>query len=164
LATVRETPSTWSRAASAPTTISPLLQAVTVLGTALTPAADNDTVATAEQLLQRHHTDDGALGLLTAPLLALLWAGRSDRATVWGDVLLGRPVTQHAPVWRAVIRAVRAEAALRVGDLPGAEHHARAALEDMPAAAWGVAIAGPLATLVACATESGRFSEAERWL
>ncbi|RLK24982.1 regulatory LuxR family protein [Micromonospora sp. M71_S20] len=164
LATVRETPSTWSRAANAPTTISPLLQAVTVLGTALTPAADNDTVATAEQLLQRHHTDDGALGLLTAPLLALLWAGRSDRAAVWGDVLLGRPAAQHAPVWRAVIRAVRAEAALRVGDLPGAEHHARAALEDMPAPAWGVAVAGPLATLVACATESGRFSEAERWL
>ncbi|WP_307854502.1 AAA family ATPase [Micromonospora sp. C31] len=164
LATVRETPSTWSRAASAPTTISPLLQAVTVLGTALTPAADSDTVATAEQLLQRHHTDDGALGLLTAPLLALLWAGRSDRATVWGDVLLGRPVAQHAPGWRAVVRAIRAEAALRVGDLPGAEHHARAALEDMPAPAWGVAVAGPLATLIACATESGRFSEADRWL
>ncbi|SCG16958.1 regulatory protein, luxR family [Micromonospora echinofusca] len=164
LASVRETPSTWSRAANAPTAISPLLQAVTVLGTALTPAADNDTVATAEQLLQRHHTDDGALGLLTAPLLALLWTGRSDRAAVWGDVLLGRPVAQHAPGWRAVIRAIRAEAALRVGDLPGAEHHARAALEEMPAPAWGVAVAGPLATLVACATESGRFSEADRWL
>ncbi|MEH0973682.1 AAA family ATPase [Micromonospora sp. CPCC 205546] len=164
LATVRQTPTTWSRAANAPTTISPLLQAVTVLGTALTPTADNDTVASAEQLLQRHHTDDGALGLLTAPLLALLWAGRSDRAAVWGDVLLGRPVAQHAPGWRAVIRAIRAEAALRVGDLPGAEHHARAALDDMPAPAWGVAIAGPLATLVAAATESGRFSEADRWL
>ncbi|MEE3921065.1 hypothetical protein V2I01_31455 [Micromonospora sp. BRA006-A] len=38
-----------------------------MLGTALTPTADNDTVQTAEQILQRHHTDDGALGLLTAP-------------------------------------------------------------------------------------------------
>ncbi|MEV5765457.1 AAA family ATPase [Micromonospora sp. NPDC052213] len=164
LATVRETPSAWARAASAPTTISPLLQAVTVLHTALTPTAENDTVATAEQLLQRHHTDDGSLGMLTAPLLALLWAGRSDRAAAWGDVLLGRPAARHAPVWRAVIRAVRAEAALRVGDLPGAEHHARTALEDIPAPAWGVAVAGPLATLVACATEAARLSEADRWL
>ncbi|MFG3708263.1 AAA family ATPase [Micromonospora sp. NPDC047670] len=164
LATVRETPSTWSRAASAPTTISPLLQAVTVLHAALTPAAENDTVATAEQLLQRHHTDDGSLGLLTAPLLALLWSGRSDRAAAWGDVLLDRPAARHAPVWRAVIRAVRAEAALRVGDLPGAEHHARTALSDIPAPAWGVAVAGPLATLVACATEAVRLSEADRWL
>ncbi|MER5337548.1 AAA family ATPase [Micromonospora sp. NPDC002717] len=164
LATVREAPTAWSRAASAPATISPLLQAVTVLHTALTPAAENDTVATAEQLLQRHHTDDGSLGLLTAPLLALLWAGRSDRAAAWGDVLLGRPAARHAPVWRAVIRAVRAEAALRVGDLPGAEHHARTALEDIPAPAWGVAVAGPLATLIACATEAVRLSEADRWL
>ncbi|MFI0796396.1 ATP-binding protein [Micromonospora rubida] len=164
LATIRETPSTWSRAATAPTTISPQLQAVTVLGTALMPTAENDTVATAEQLLQRHHTDDGALGLLTAPLLALLWAGRADRVTVWGDVLLNRPAARHAPVWRAIVRAVRAEAALRLGDLPGAEHQARTALADLPAPAWGVAIAGPLATLIGCATEAGRFAEADRWL
>ncbi|MFF3866363.1 ATP-binding protein [Micromonospora sp. NPDC001898] len=164
LATVRETPSTWSRAATAPTTISPQLQAVTVLGTALMPTAENDTVATAEQLLQRHHTDDGSLGLLTAPLLALLWAGRADRVAVWGDVLLNRPAARHAPVWRAIVRAVRAEAALRLGDLPGAEHQARTALADLPAPAWGVAIAGPLATLIGCATEAGRFAEADRWL
>ncbi|WP_320068581.1 helix-turn-helix transcriptional regulator [Micromonospora sp. RTGN7] len=164
LASVRETPSTWSRAATAPTTISPQLQAVTVLGTALMPTGEHDTVATAEQLLHRHHTDDGALGLLTAPLLALLWTGRSDRVVVWSDVLLDRTAVRHAPVWRAVVRAVRAEAALRLGDLPGAEHHARAALEDIPAPAWGVAIAGPLATLIASATEAGRFSEADRWL
>ncbi|WP_432957900.1 helix-turn-helix transcriptional regulator [Micromonospora haikouensis] len=164
LASVRETPSTWSRAATAPTSISPQLQAVTVLGTALLPNTDNDTVATAEQLLQRHHTDDGALGLLTAPLLALLWSGRCDRVVAWAEILLNRPAVRHAPVWRAVVRAVRAEAALRLGDLPGAEHHARAALEDIPAPAWGVAIAGPLATLIACATEAGRFAEADRWL
>lgn len=164
LASVRETPSTWSRAATAPTSVSPQLQAVTVLGAALMPAAEHDTVASAEQLLQRHHTDDGALGLLTAPLLALLWSGRADRAVAWCDVLLHRPAVRHAPVWRAVLRAVRAEAALRLGDLPGAEHHARAALEDLPAPAWGVAIAGPLATLIGCATEAGRFAEADRWL
>ncbi|MGC4807528.1 AAA family ATPase [Micromonospora sp. DT233] len=164
LASVRQTPSTWSRVGIAPTTISPQLQAVTVLGAVLMPTGENDPVAAAEQLLHRHHTDDGALGLLTAPLLALLWAGRPDRVAAWSDLLLDRVAVRHAPVWRAVVRAARAEAALRLGDLPGAEQHARAALADVPAPAWGVAIAAPLATLIAAATEAGRFTEADRWL
>ncbi|WP_328348227.1 helix-turn-helix transcriptional regulator [Micromonospora sp. NBC_00421] len=140
------------------------LHALTVLGSALTPAAEQDAVATAEQLLHRHHTDDGVLPVLTAPLLALLWSGRSDRVAVWSGTLLDRPAVRHTPVWRAVIRSLRAEAALRLGDLSGAEQHARAALEDLPVPAWGVAAAGPLATLIACATESGRHGEADQWL
>ncbi|MEU4565122.1 AAA family ATPase [Micromonospora sp. NPDC023956] len=140
------------------------LHALTVLGSALTPAAEQDAMATAEQLLHRHHSDDGVLPVLTAPLLALLWSGRSDRVAVWSGALLERPVVRHSPVWRAVIRALRAEAALRLGDLSGAEHHARSALEDLPVPAWGVAVAGPLATLIACATESGRHAEADQWL
>ncbi|SCL26377.1 regulatory protein, luxR family [Micromonospora pallida] len=140
------------------------LHALTILGSALTPAAEQDAVAAAEQLLHRHHTDDGVLPVLTAPLLALLWSGRSDRVAVWSAALLDRPSARHTPVWRAVIRALRAEAALRLGDLSAAEQHARAALEDLPIPAWGVAAAGPLATLIACATESGRYAEADQWL
>ncbi|SCG75789.1 ATP-binding protein [Micromonospora coxensis] len=142
----------------------PQLQALAALTAALTPTGEHDAVTAAEQMLHRHHGDDGTLPLLTAPLLALLWSGRADRVAVWGDLLLDRPAVRHAPVWRAVIRALRAEAALRLGDLPGAEDHARAALEDVPPPAWGVAVAGPLATLIACATEAGRFGEADRWL
>ncbi|SCL14064.1 regulatory protein, luxR family [Micromonospora nigra] len=164
LAAVRESSAAWGRTATAPTTGGLQLQALTVLGTALTPTGEHDAVTAAEQLLHRHHTDDGALPLLTAPLLALLWSGRADRVAVWSDLLLDRPAARYAPVWRAVLRALRAEAALRLGDLPGAEEHARAALEDLPAQAWGVAVAGPLATLITCATEAGRFAEADRWL
>ncbi|MEU6075133.1 AAA family ATPase [Micromonospora sp. NPDC047074] len=161
---VRETAHTWARVGTASAATSPSSQAVTLLAAALMPTAETDIVGAAEQFVQRHHTDDGALGVLTGALLALLWKGHSDRVAFWGDLLLDRPATRHAPVWRAVLRAVRAEAALRLGDLPGAEHHARAALEDLPPAAWGAAVAGPLATLVSCATEAGRFHEADRWL
>ncbi|WP_174530299.1 AAA family ATPase, partial [Micromonospora maritima] len=55
------------------------VQALSLLGAALTPAGDHDPVAGAEQLLHRHHGEDGMLPLLAAPLLALLWAGRADR-------------------------------------------------------------------------------------
>ncbi|WP_307825187.1 AAA family ATPase [Streptomyces sp. M2CJ-2] len=161
---VREAADTPSREAIAPDAVRPTLQAVSVLDAALAPAPDNDVRAAAEQLLQRHHADDGALGLLTAPLLALLWSGFAARAAVWGDTLLARPAVRHAPTLRAIVRAVRAEAALRLGDLTAAEQQARAALEDIPEQAWAVAVGGPLGTLVGCATEAGRFADADRWL
>ncbi len=164
LATVRETPSSWSRAATVPHSVSPSLQAVSVLGNALIPAGGNDTVGAAEQLLQRHHIDHGALGLLTAPLLALLCSGRAERVAVWGEVLLDLPAARYSPTWRAIVLAILAEAALRLGDLSTAEQRARAALEELPAPAWGVAVGGPLGTLITCATESGRLFEADRWL
>ncbi|WP_307847969.1 helix-turn-helix transcriptional regulator [Streptomyces durocortorensis] len=164
LRTVREDPGSWIRAAAAPHPASAQLQAVSVLGNALMPAGGVDTVAAAEQLLEQHHMDSGSLGLLTAPLLALLCAGRSDRVAVWGGRLLARPGLQHTPAWRGVVRAIHAEAALRLGDLDVAERGARSALEDLPAPAWGVAVGGPLGTLITCTTESGRLFEADRWL
>lgn len=114
--------------------------------------------------MQRHHTDDGATGPLATALTALLLAGRPDRVRTWTDVLLARPGARHAPTWRAILRALRAEAALRLGDLAEAEQQARTALQEVPAPAWGVAVAGPLATLVSAATESGNLHAADRWL
>ncbi|MEU6988358.1 AAA family ATPase [Streptomyces sp. NPDC046324] len=160
----RQSQSLWSKAATAPHSVSPLLQAVSVLGSALLPTDEVDSTAAAEQFLQRHHLDRGDRGLLVAPLLALLYAGRADRVVAWSGILLGRPEARHTPVWRGVVRSIRAEAALRLGDLAEAEQGARAALEDLPAPAWGVAVGGPLGTLISCATEAGRHAEADRWL
>lgn len=164
LGAVRENPSSWTGPATAPHSVSPQLQAVSVLGNALMPTGGVDTVAAAEQLLERHHLDSGSLGLLTAPLLALLCTGLSNRVAVWGERLLARPGVQHTPAWRGVVRAIHAEAMLRLGDLDAAERGARLALEDLPAPAWGVAVGGPLGTLITCTTESGRLFEADRWL
>lgn len=161
---VRTSQSLWSRAATAPHSVSPLLQSVSVLCAALHPTDEVDSTAAAEQFLQRHQLDRGNRGLLVAPLLALLYAGRADRVVAWSGTLLGRPEVSHTPAWRGVVRAIRAEAALRLGDLAEAEKGARAALEDLPAPAWGVAVGGPLGTLIACATEAGRHAEADRLL
>lgn len=164
LVSVRQSQGLWSKAATAPHSVSPLLQAVSVLGSALLPTNEVDTTAAAEQFLQRHHLDRGNRGLLVPPLLALLYGGRADRVVAWSGILLGRPEARHTPVWRGVVRSIRAEAALRLGDLAEAEQGARAALEDLPAPAWGVAVGGPLGTLISCATEAGRHAEADRWL
>ncbi|MEU7039242.1 AAA family ATPase [Streptomyces sp. NPDC046237] len=164
LVSVRQSQGLWSKAATAPHSVSPLLQAVSVLGSALLPTNEVDSTAAAEQFLQRHHLDRGNRGLLVAPLLALLYGGRADRVVAWSGILLGRPEARHTPVWRGVVRSIRAEAALRLGDLAEAEQVARAALEDLPAPAWGVAVGGPLGTLISCATEAGRHAEADRWL
>lgn len=161
---VRETPSTWSRATAAPTTVEPQLQAVTMLAAALTSSAGGDTAANAEQFIHRHYADHRALGPLTAALLALLYASRADRVATRSDLLLARPAVHHAPIWQAILHALRAEAALRLGDLSGAEQHAQAALQGIPPKAWGVVIGGPLATLIHSATETGRLNEADRWL
>lgn len=164
LSEVRENPGTWARAASASLALSPQLQAVTLLAAALMPTPENDVATTAEQIIQRYHPEDGALGLLIPPLLATLYTGHADRVVNWADRLLDRPGARHAPTWRAILHAIRGEAALRLGDLSSAEHHAQTAIEDMSPQAWGVAIAGPLATLISCATEAGRPNDAERWL
>ncbi len=161
---IRDAASQTGRPGATPAVGNPALQAMTVLAAALMPSADHDGVAAAEPVIQRHNTDDGAIGLLTAPLIALLYAGRPDRVAVWIDLLLDRPSVRHSPIWQAVLRAIRAEAAIRLGDLAAAQQHAHAALKEIPAQAWGVAIAGPLATLITCATESGRYAEADRWL
>ncbi len=161
---LRASQSLWGRAATAPHSVSPLLQSVSVLCSALLPTDEVDSTAAAEQFLQQHQLDRGNRGLLVAPLLALLYAGRADRVVAWSGTLLDRPEVCHTPAWRGVVRAIRAEAALRLGDLAEAEKGARAALEDLPAPAWGVAVGGPVSTLVACATETGRHAEADRLL
>jgi len=138
-------------------------EALTVLAASLLPDAPGDVAGAAEQVLQRHHSDSSTAGPLTAPLMALLWAGRADRAAAWTDVLLDRPHMRQSYSWHSVLLAIRAEAALRLGDLRGASRHAHQAWDAIPQA-WGVASAGPLATLIGCATTAHRLDEAERWL
>jgi DNA-binding CsgD family transcriptional regulator len=164
LASAKEAAGSRNRVTDVPHSAGPRLRALSVLGGALIPSAGSDTVVQAEQLLQQYHTDPGSLGLLAAPLVALLCAGRADRAAAWSETLLKRPPARHSPTWRGVVRANHAEAALRLGDHEAAERLARAALVDVPRAGWGIAVGGPLGTLITCATEQGRYAEADRWL
>ncbi|ONK11277.1 LuxR family transcriptional regulator [Streptomyces sp. MP131-18] len=144
--------------------VSPHLEALTVLHKALFPTPDYDVVARAEQIIRRHNSEVGAPGLLAGPLLGMLYVGRSDRVAAWTDTLLHHSTVRHAPIWQAILEGIRAEALLRLGDLRGSEQHARSALESITPQAWGVAVAGPLGTLITCATEAGRHHEADTWL
>ena len=143
---------------------SPGLETFGVLTAALGPTADEHVVTTAEHLLHRYSADAGAVGLLVPPLIAILYSGRPDRVVHWTESLMGQSPSHHAPTWMAIFRALRAEAALRLGDLPEAAEHARRALKEVTPQAWGVAIGIPLATLIMCAAESGRSNEMASWL
>jgi DNA-binding CsgD family transcriptional regulator len=139
------------------------LQAVTVLERALRNASGAD-VGEAEQILQRCELEGAAFGSVAAALAALICAGQADRATMWADVFLCRPSLGRVPAWQAILRAIRAESARRVGDLPVAETQGRTALTSMPPQAWGIAIGIPLATILLTATETGDFEQASRCL
>lgn len=162
LPTVRETPAMSLRTGALAAIATPALQVMSVLATALTAEPDGDPATAAEQILQRHGAE-GA-GMLAAPLLAMLYGGRASRVAAWADDVLGRPATRQTPIWSAIVHAIRAEAALRLGALPAAQRHAEQAVAEIPLSAWGVAVGGPLATLIMSAIESGRLADAERWL
>ncbi|WP_180929795.1 LuxR family transcriptional regulator [Streptomyces sp. AJS327] len=141
------------------------LDTMTLLADALIPErARPDTAPNAELMIRRYMADDGALGLMAAPLLALLYSGRPDLAADWTRALLKRPALGHAPTWKAIVHAIRGEAALRLGLLGEADEQARAALSVITPQAWGIAVAAPLSTLVGTATETNRFEDAVRWL
>jgi DNA-binding CsgD family transcriptional regulator len=150
-------------------TASPGLEALTILHKVLFPepecdVPDHDIVTRVEQIVRQHSSEVSAPGLLTGPLIALLSLGRSDRVAAWTDTMLHQSKARHTPVWQAILHSIRAESLLRLGDLTNAERHARSALESITPQAWGLAVAGPLGTLITCATETGRHHDADRWL
>jgi ATP/maltotriose-dependent transcriptional regulator MalT len=65
---------------------------------------------------------------------------------------------------QAMLSALRAEIAMRKGDVAAAREHGRAALEYIPAQSWGVAVGLPLATRLRAATVRGDYEEAVRLL
>ncbi|MGC5291377.1 AAA family ATPase [Micromonospora sp. DT231] len=124
------------------------------------PAPPDTGVAAAERALERLRRDDEAMEAAATALLHLVWADRSDRVLAWyaevGDADLNRLV----PTWRAILTAIRAEAALRLGDLREAQRLARAALQGVAAHDWGIAAGLPRSILLRAATEMGAYEQA----
>ena len=121
----------------------------------------------AEEVLQAARPSDGTQWgpqAAALALLALTYADRLDTAATWGDRLLARDPAAHSPVAGALYAAVRAEIALRLGDLPTACTLAQTALDRLPAAAWGTAVGLPLGTLVTAATRMGSHRAAAHHL
>lgn len=97
-------------------------------------------------------------------VLTLLHFDRADLAADWCERLMSDAADRSAPTWQAVFTAVRAEVAVRQGDLESAVERAETALALLPAKSWGVAIGMPLASLVVATTRMGQYEEASRWL
>ncbi|HET8684707.1 MAG TPA: AAA family ATPase [Micromonosporaceae bacterium] len=143
-----------------PATVSQEMRAAAVLATVLAQGADDDTIGGAEQVLQTFRIDDITFEPVAQALLALVYADRVDRAAAWCEILLKETADRRAPAWQALLAAVRAEVALRQGDLPAAERYAHSALTQLPSQSWGVAVGLPLACLLLARTEMGKYDEA----
>ncbi|NGY63511.1 helix-turn-helix domain-containing protein [Lentzea sp. NEAU-D13] len=95
-------------------------------------------------------------------VLTLIYADRLESAAAWCERLLhqaGDNVT-----WQAMFSGLRAEVALRQGDLRAARRLAMVAFGLLPPHAWGTAVAGPLSCLVLACTRSGQYAEAGEYV
>jgi DNA-binding CsgD family transcriptional regulator len=105
--------------------------------------------------------DDRSAESILAALTTLVYLDRSGRAAAWCDTLLGPDAAERlAPTWQALFAAIRAEAAVRRGDLAAADRYACAALTEISPQSWGVAIGAPLSALLAASVDMGRYREA----
>ncbi|MFF7634700.1 ATP-binding protein [Kitasatospora sp. NPDC008050] len=135
-------------------------RAAILLSAVLTGGGDRVTVSRAEQILQASVLDDTSMESIEAALLTLLYADQPGRAAAWCDSLLAEATARQIPTWTAVLCAIRAEAAIRQGDLPAAERHGQLALRRLTPRSWGLALGAPLASLVLAKTAMGKHEEA----
>ncbi|MEV6927924.1 AAA family ATPase [Dactylosporangium sp. NPDC051485] len=136
------------------------LQAGYLLVEVLTRGPTARCVAEAEQILHGSRLDERTIGPIGVALAALVYGDQLGMAAQRCDALLHEAEGRRAPTWHAVLAALRAEIALRQGDLRVAEDYARAALAVIPPKAWGVAIGAPLSTLLHACTAMGRYDDA----
>ncbi|MDI5982526.1 helix-turn-helix transcriptional regulator [Amycolatopsis magusensis] len=120
------------------------------------------TVLGAEHLLQRSQfgeRDQIAPQEEFGALLTLVYAGRLDAAAHWGRLHHLRLRTTSR-TGQALLAAVRAEIAMRQGELTVAHREASEALRVLSERGWGVGIGFPLANLLLALIGMGRMDEA----
>lgn len=133
--------------------------AAALLARAITGGADEGVVPAAEAILRGTELTDATLEQVESALLALVYADEPERAAGWVEPLLREATARRVPTWEARLAALRAEIALRQGDLPTALEQARVALSRIPLRGWGVAVGGPLSTVVLASTAAGRTEQ-----
>ncbi|GII78793.1 LuxR family transcriptional regulator [Sphaerisporangium rufum] len=131
------------------------LESSVTLASVLTRGPRKDLVAVVERILRSSRLDEMSMDTVESALLALTYGGRPDKAAPWCDLFIDEASSRHAPSRRARLSAIRAEIALRQGDMLGAEFHGRLALDAISLSGWGVAAGGPLSSLVIAATAMG---------
>jgi DNA-binding CsgD family transcriptional regulator/tetratricopeptide (TPR) repeat protein len=133
------------------------------LGLALTGAAA-PAVEMADGVLRGHQLNEANVDTLVDAVYALLYAGSTEHAATWCELLLSESRSAEAPAWQARFAALRAEVAIRVGDLNTTVACAQQALRNLSAEGWGVTIAAPVAALGYALTAMRRHDEVARLL
>ncbi|GAA4016661.1 hypothetical protein GCM10022247_44780 [Allokutzneria multivorans] len=144
--------------------VSRCAQAANALHSALTDGPGNRVTESALQFLQRTKLSDNTIEAVESALLALVYGERTDKAGPLCEELLEEAASRGVRTWQAVLSGVRAEIALRQGDLPAARQFAERALASIPRQSWGVAAAGPLATLALATLAMGEIDKAAEQL
>ncbi|GAB1818057.1 helix-turn-helix transcriptional regulator [Herbidospora sp. RD11066] len=140
------------------------LEATSALAEVLTRGPREGLADGVDRLLRGSRLEETSLDTVESALLALTYAGACDRAVTWCDLFSVEAASRHAPSRQARLDAIRAEIAIRQGDLPAAEQSARQALATIPATSWGVAVGGPISGLVLAATAMGRYDTGAEFL
>nr|WP_062330424.1 LuxR family transcriptional regulator [Herbidospora sakaeratensis] len=135
------------------------IQAADVLADVLTDGPGDETVAAAEHILRGCRLDEVTMDTVETALLALTYTDRPGRAAPWCDAFVAEAEARRAPSRQARLSAIRAEIRLREGDLAAAAADARRALAIIPAGSWGVAVGGPLGTLLLAGAAMGRLDD-----
>ncbi|MFS1302289.1 AAA family ATPase [Streptosporangium longisporum] len=126
---------------------------------ALTGGPLPETAAAAERILRGSRLDEMSMDTVESALLALTYTGRADLAAPWCDSFITEAVSRRAPSRQARLSAIRAEIGLRRGDPAAAAADAQRALELIPPDSWGVAVGGPLGSLLLAGVAMGRQEE-----
>ncbi|GGK96015.1 LuxR family transcriptional regulator [Planomonospora parontospora subsp. parontospora] len=140
------------------------LDTALALSEVLAKGPQDKVVDTVERILRGCRLDEMSMDTVESALLALTYGERPDKAAPWCDLFSVEASSRHAPSRQARLAAIRAEMAIRQGDMPSAEQHARTALEIIPPSSWGVAAGGPLGSLVVAAAAMGRYEVAHAQL
>jgi DNA-binding CsgD family transcriptional regulator len=133
------------------------LESALALAEVLSRGPREEDMGSIERILEGSRLDEMSMDTVENALLALTYAGQCERATPWCDLFFVEASSRHAPSRQARLAAVRAEIALRKGDMQGAEHYGRIALDIIPFSGWGVAVGGPLSSLILAGTTMGKY-------
>lgn len=131
-----------------------------VLASALSHVPDDRIHARAEQVLVTCELSDETLPAITAALQTLVYTDRLDSALAWCTKLLQQAADRPAAAWQGTLGVLRAELALRRGNLEEALTWSEFAIDRISRRSWGVTIGLPLAVRLQALTGSGRLEEA----
>lgn len=146
-----------------PTMLEPV-DALTVLCATMAEGPVDRMVSWAWQILENSTLTDSSYETIHTTLQALVYAERLTEAVPWCERFFNEALSRQAPSWIVGLSMVRAEIALRQGDLGEAEMRIRPVLERADSWGSGVAVGGLLSLTVNVASARGLPSDAAKLL